>query len=81
MDEEKAALHGISEDDIARAMQIASGGDQAGLLHQAAEKEDIALTVQLDRATRSDLERIQSLKIAGREDSWSRWANWCTPTK
>ena len=66
VDEEKAALNGISEDDIARAMQIASGGYQAGLLHQDAEKEDVALTVRLDRATRSDLERIQSLKIAGR---------------
>jgi len=66
VDEEKAALNGISEDDVARAMQVASGGYQAGLLHQAAEKEDVALTVQLDRATRSDLDRIQTLKIAGR---------------
>jgi multidrug efflux pump subunit AcrB len=66
VDEEKAALNGISEDDIARAMQVASGGYQAGLLHEAAEKEDVALTVQLDRATRSDLDRIQTLKIAGR---------------
>ena len=38
----------------------------AGLLHQDAEKEDVSLTVRLDRATRSDLERIQGLKIAGR---------------
>ncbi len=66
VDEEKAALNGISEDDIARAMQVASGGYQAGLLHQDAEKEDVSLTVRLDRATRSDLERIQGLRIAGR---------------
>ena len=65
-DKEKAALNGISEDDIARAMQVASTGYQAGLLHQDAEKEDVSLTVRLDRATRSDLERIQGLKIAGR---------------
>src|SRR5678809_120362 len=66
VDEEKAALNGISEDDIARAMQVASGGFQSGLLHQDAEKEDVSLTVRLDRATRSDLDRIQSLKVAGR---------------
>jgi multidrug efflux pump subunit AcrB len=66
VDEEKAALNGISEDDIARAMQIASAGYPAGLLHQDAEKEDIALNVRLDRATRSDVERIQGLKVAGR---------------
>ena len=66
VDEEKAAINGISEDDIAREMQVASAGYAAGLLHQDAEKEDIPLTVRLDRASRSDLERIQSLKIAGR---------------
>ena len=66
VDEEKAALNGISEDDIARAVQLASTGYQAGLLHQDAEKEDVSLTVRLDRATRSDLDRIQGLKIAGR---------------
>ncbi len=79
VDEEKAAINGISEDDIARAMQVASAGYPAGLLHQDAEKEDVPLTVRLDRATRSDLERIQSLKIAGpKRTDRSRWENWCT---
>jgi multidrug efflux pump subunit AcrB len=66
VDQEKAALSGISEDDIARTMQVASAGFQAGLLHVDSEKEDVPLTVRLDRASRSDLERIQDLKIAGR---------------
>ncbi len=66
VDEEKAAINGISEDDIARALEVASAGYRAGLLHQDAEKEDVALTVRLDRATRSDMERIQSLNITGR---------------
>ena len=66
VDQEKAALNGISEDDVARAMQVAAAGYDAGLLHQAAEKEDVPLTVRLDRPTRSDLDRMQSLKIAGR---------------
>jgi hypothetical protein len=47
-------------------MQVASNGYQAGLLHQDAEKEDVSLTVRLDRTTRSDLQRIQGLKVAGR---------------
>ena len=67
VDREKAALNGISEDDVVRAVQVASAGYQAGLLHQAAEKEDIRLNVRLDRPTRSDLERMQSLQIAGRD--------------
>jgi multidrug efflux pump subunit AcrB len=66
VEQEKAALNGISEDDVARAMQVAAAGYDAGLLHQAAEKEDVPLTVRLDRPTRSDLERMQGLHIAGR---------------
>ena len=66
VDQEKAALSGISDDDVARAMQVASAGYQAGLLHQASEKEDVPLLLRLDRPTRSDLDRMQSLQIAGR---------------
>ena len=66
VDGEKAAINGISVEDIARTMQAASAGYQVGILHQDAEKEDVPITVRLDRATRSDLDRIQSLKVAGR---------------
>jgi len=66
VDKEKAALNGISEDEIARTMQVASGGYQAGLLHAESEKEDVPLMVRMDRASRSDMERIQTLKLAGR---------------
>ncbi len=63
VDREKAALHGISEDDIAKTMRIASAGEVAGLLHVDAAKEDVPITLRLDRAARSDLDRIQNLKI------------------
>ncbi len=66
VDKEKAALNGISEDDIARTMQVASAGYTAGLLHAESDKEDVPLVVRLDRATRSDLARIQDLKVSGR---------------
>jgi multidrug efflux pump subunit AcrB len=66
VDKEKAALNGISEDDIAQTMALASSGYQAGLLHSDSAKEDVPLMLRLDRATRSDLEKIQNLKVAGR---------------
>jgi multidrug efflux pump subunit AcrB len=66
VDKEKAALNGISEDDIARTMALASSGYQAGLLHADSAKEDIPVMLRLDRASRSDLEKIQTLKVAGR---------------
>jgi len=66
VDREKAALHGISDEDIARVMRIASAGEVAGLAHIPAAKEDVPIVVRLDRATRSDMERIQNLKVPGR---------------
>ncbi len=66
VDQEKAALNGISEDEIARTMQVASAGYPAGLLHVDSEKEDVPLMVRLDRASRSDVDRIQNLNVAGR---------------
>ena len=67
VDKQKAALNGISDDDIVRAMRVAFTGYQAGLLHQDAEKEDVPLTVRLDRVTRSDLARSQGLHLTGRD--------------
>ena len=66
VDQEKAAINGISDDEIVRSMQVASSGYSAGLLHRDAEKEDVAITVRLDRATRSNLARIEDLKIGRR---------------
>ena len=66
VDQEKAALNGISGEEISRTLAVASGGLDAGLLHVDSEKEDIALKVRLDRASRSDLEQLKNLKVAGR---------------
>jgi multidrug efflux pump subunit AcrB len=63
IDKEKAALHGISQDDIARTVRIASAGEAAGLLHVDSEKEDVAIRLRLDLAARSDLEKILELKL------------------
>lgn len=65
VDKEKASLHGITEEDVARTMRIASAGETAGLLHVDSEKEDIPITVRLKRVQRSSIERFQDLKIAG----------------
>jgi multidrug efflux pump subunit AcrB len=65
LDREKAARHGISEADLAATVALAAGGRQAGLLHRPEAKEDVPLEVRLDRATRSDPERLAALKLAG----------------
>ncbi len=66
VDNEKAALNGISEDDVARVVAIASAGYPAGLLHVDSAKEDVPLTLRLDRANRSDMDRLGNLKLTAR---------------
>ena len=67
VDQEKAAIHGIAEEQVARTLAVALGGFDAGLLHVESEKEDIALKVRMDRASRSDLEQLRNLKVTGRD--------------
>src|SRR6185437_1521340 len=65
VDREKAALNGITDEDVAKVLRLASAGDSAGLLHASDEKEDVPITVRLGRARRSDLERLKSLRLRG----------------
>jgi multidrug efflux pump subunit AcrB len=67
VDKEKAALDGISEADIVHTLALATGGEPAGLVHDEREREDVQVELRLDRATRSDLDHLMALKIAGRD--------------
>jgi multidrug efflux pump subunit AcrB len=46
---------------------MASSGHQAGLIHDADEKEDVPLTLRLERAARSSTARLEQLRVAGRD--------------
>jgi len=65
VDQEKAALSGVTEEDVAQVLAVASAGQPAGLLHDETAKEDVPIRVRLDRASRSDLDRIRD-RHAGR---------------
>ena len=75
VDGEKAALHGVSTEQIARLVAMASSGYQAGLIHDADEKEDVPLTLRLERAARSSTARLEQLRVAGATARWFRWAS------
>jgi multidrug efflux pump subunit AcrB len=51
---DKAALNGLTDTEIARAMQIASAGGVAGLLHAPNEREDVPIRLRLSRAERTN---------------------------
>ena len=65
VDQTKAALHGIATADVARALGAAESGIAAGLLHQKDVREPIPITVELNRADRSSLASLESIKLKG----------------
>ena len=62
-DLDKAALHGVSANDVASTVQIALQGAEAGLLHSPESREDVPIQVRLGRADRSSMEGLQHIKL------------------
>ncbi len=65
VDKEKAALAGISTDDVAKTLTIALNGMNAGLVHLPKEKEPVAINLRLPVAQRSSIDALSSIYIPG----------------
>jgi multidrug efflux pump subunit AcrB len=65
IDHEKAALNGISADQIAQAVQLAQAGRDIGLVHRPQEKEDVNIQVRLPLAQRANLADLLAVPVAG----------------
>ncbi|NMC73834.1 MAG: efflux RND transporter permease subunit, partial [Geobacteraceae bacterium] len=63
VDREKAALSGVSTDDVAQTLLVALGGMDTGLLHLPEEKEPTLITVRLPVERRSSLEALSSVSV------------------
>ena len=63
VDKAKAALHGITEAAIARAVQMAVQGYPVTLLHVPAEREDVDVVLELPRALRARPEDLLALPV------------------
>ncbi|MGE0131459.1 MAG: efflux RND transporter permease subunit [Blastocatellales bacterium] len=66
VDKEKAALNGVSAEQVASTLKIAVDGSQVGLAHQPSEKEDLPIVLRLPRAERSSVEDLKQIKVSGR---------------
>lgn len=67
-DKSKAALSGISTQDINQTLTLVTGGIPAGILHQERESEPLPIMLELplgERSTLADLERLQVKGRAG----------------
>ena len=63
VDKEKAALHGISTQMVARTLAIAVHGARAGLAHVPDEAEDLDIIVRTPLAVRSSLADLMELRL------------------
>ena len=63
IDKEKAALHGISAETIARTLRIAVEGLAVDLVHQPREKEDVELVVEFPRSARTTAEDLLAVQV------------------
>jgi len=64
VDQEKAALHGVSVAQVARVLQLALSGSRSGLLHDPEEKEDIPIFLRPSLAFRAGLQRLEAIEVA-----------------
>ena len=65
VDKEKAALSGISTDEIARTIQLALGGAPAGTVHLEGERQPLRIEIRLPRAVRASRDDLARLSVKG----------------
>ena len=65
IDKEKAALNGVSAEQVARTLRVAVQGAHVGLAHQEQEKEDVAIMLRLPVAERSSINSLEGIKVVG----------------
>jgi len=64
VDKEKAALNGVSTEQVAQTLSIAVGGVVVGLAHQDEEAEDLNIVLQVPVAERSSVPDLLEVKVA-----------------
>ena len=65
VDKEKAALNGVSAEQVAATLSMAVEGVNVGLAHQPQEKEDVPITLRLPLANRSSVDDLKRIKVIG----------------
>jgi multidrug efflux pump subunit AcrB len=65
VDQVKAALNGVSTEQVDATLRLAVAGMSVGLLHQPLEKEDVPVVLRLPRAERSKLDSLKQVRVAG----------------
>ena len=65
-DQEKAALNGVSVDEIARTLRLVLSGGDAGTVRLEGERNPLRVELRLPRAIRSSQQDLASIRVKGR---------------
>ncbi|MDR3633436.1 MAG: efflux RND transporter permease subunit [Isosphaeraceae bacterium] len=65
-DQEKAALNGVSVDEIARTLRLVLAGGDAGTVRLAGERNPLRVELRLPRAIRSGPHDLAAIRVKGR---------------
>jgi len=65
IDREKAALSGVSVEQVVSVLNLSVDGVQAGILHDPLEKEDVDIVLQLPREGRASLDDLKRIRVVG----------------
>ncbi|MDO5674344.1 MAG: efflux RND transporter permease subunit [bacterium] len=63
VDTEKAALHGITAEEVSQVLSMALSGQTIDLFHQPPDKEEIPLRLQLAKTERARVESLLNLEL------------------
>jgi len=67
VDKDRAAVRGVSSEQVAQTLTLALDGMDAGLLHRDSASEPIPIEVRLPRVDRSDIRSLQELYVGSRD--------------
>jgi multidrug efflux pump subunit AcrB len=67
VDHGKAALNGVSAEQVAAALRVAVAGQAAGLAHQPLAKEDVPIFLRLSPEERSRADALAQVRVTGRQ--------------
>jgi multidrug efflux pump subunit AcrB len=65
VDKEKAALHGIDAETVARTLRVALGNEPAGRIHLPHDQEAVPIVLDVPRAQRSRVADLLSIRLPG----------------
>ncbi len=65
IDKEKAALNGVSAEQVATTLNVVLQGAPAGLVHKPLEKEDVPIFLRLGAGERSGVDELTQVKAIG----------------